>query len=165
MTNQYFNYEFKQANSTKEIAMVRDNMALQDLRYPKFQEWKEKAWYQLLDGDKTAYMGLSDGILVAQLIIQPHRELDRVREFKNFRVHPAFRDMYFGKLLEKQGEQGLGIDYDMIICDARAKETGTIRFMKSCGFEEVATLPLYEDSELEVILTKTAQNKSFINQI
>lgn len=152
----HFDYAFRTADNTRDIVMLRDFLAKQNLGYTRYDEWIQRCENDLFSGYKTAIMAFSDSRLVGDLIFQPHKELKRVRELKNMRVLPELQGNYFARFMLKQAEKGLGIDFDLLMCDVRARETAIRKFMISAGYRETALISLYDNNAEDVVMLKVA---------
>ena len=54
----------------------------------------------------------------------------------------------------RQVEVEYGGKCDAFVCDVRAEQTGTKRFLESCGYIEVMAIPLYDNNSLDVVMIK-----------
>lgn len=151
-----FDYSFRTAEDLRDVRRLIDFLANQDLGYPRYDEWVQKAEAELFSGWKTGIMALNGGVVVGDLVFQQHKQLSRVREIKNLRVDPRVSDRYFARFMLKQAEVGLGRDFDLVMVDARKDQSGVRRFFRQSGYSEVAVLNLYDNSSLDVVLTKEA---------
>lgn len=151
-----FNFSFRTAEETRDLKKIIDFLAKQDLGYPGYDEWVQRAEAELRMGWKTGILALSEGRVVGDLIYQAHKTMPRVRELKNLRVHPEVRDRYFARFMLRQAELGLGTEFDLILCDARETQVEPIRFLASCGYRQIAKLNLYDEHSLDVVMAKAA---------
>lgn len=149
-----FDFAFRSVASTREIKATLDFLARQDLKYPKYDEWVQRVEAELFSGQKRAALAYSCGVLVGDVIWQPHKQLPRVREIKNLRVSPKARGRYLAQFLLRQAECEDRQDYDALIGDVRENQPSVIRFMQSMGYQAVAKLNLYEENQREVVLFK-----------
>jgi ribosomal protein S18 acetylase RimI-like enzyme len=154
----HFDYSFRTAESARDRDLLFSYVAGQDLNYPGYHDWTHRAYFEIEIGYKTGIIALSNRVVVGDAIFQPHKTQKRVRELKNMRTHPDLRRRGFARFMLRQVEQGLGKDFDMILCDVPETETATIEFMESCGYRRVAKLNLYSDERREVVMVKTAVN-------
>lgn len=148
-----FDYTFRTAENTRDIRRGFDFLAKQDLGYPRYNEWLQRIEPEFFSGWKILIMALSESVVVGDLVVQPHKKLERVREIKNLRTHHEFRDRYFARFMLRQAERGLGKDFDLIMADAREDQIGVRRFFRQAGYREVAVVNLY-DSIPDVVLVK-----------
>lgn len=152
------NIAIASADSIKEVNLAVDFLSKQPLTYPKYQEWVGRTEAELFKGYKHALLAFLDGHLVADLVWQPHKQVSRLMEIKNLRVHEKVRQRDFGRFLLKQVETVPG--YAGIICDVRAAETGIRDFMVRCGYSIAAQLPLYDSDQADLVMVKTLNANS-----
>jgi len=150
-----FNFNFRTVDGNKDLELLVDFMIKQHLKYPHYDDWVQRAEHEIRQGRKTAILAYSDGILAGDLIYQPHKQLPRVRELKNLRIHPALRRRYFAHFMLKQAEAENRQDYDAIICDARSDQKEMINLMSLMGYSPVISVPLYEGNVNDVVMIKT----------
>ena len=154
----YINYSFR-SFERKDTDRVRKFILSQNLGYPKYDTWGNKAVGQVVSGEKQAILAYSDGYLVGDVIFQEHRQLDRFIEIKNMRVHPDLRMRDFGRFMEKQVERyAVSLGYNALICDIREDKPEIVCFFVGIGFIPVATLSLYEEDKKDVTLVKFLRN-------
>ena len=154
-----FNYTFRTAESSKDIRALRDFIANQNLDYPRYDEWVQRAEHELIIGYKTGIMALSESRIVGNLIFQEDKKLAKVREIKNMRCLEGFRNKYFARFMLRQAETGLGKEFDIILGDIRAEQIEIINFMVSCGYKTIAKVSRYDSDHRDVILAKFARNE------
>jgi len=152
----HLNFQFKTPESSSDIRNLIDFLALQPLTYPDYAKWVQKAEAELFAEQKQAIMALSDNRLVGDIVFQQHKQLPRVRELRNLRVHPVLRGRYFGSFLLKQAEQGLGKDFDLIMCDARSDQHNMTALLLRSGYTPITTVNLYDNTYQDTIFTKAA---------
>jgi len=150
-----FSFRFQSLESSAQLKRLRDFLSWQDLGYPKYKEWVDKAENELKTGYKSAILGSSEGKLVADLIYQPHKNIPSLMEIKNLRVHPSFEMRYFAKFMLKQVEVDSKQNYNGLIVDTRADRLDFIKFISSCGFKRLVTLPLYGDAKQDIVFVKS----------
>lgn len=150
-----FNFNFRTIESMDDLRRGIDFLSKQDLSYPNYNLWVEKAEAELVSGVKTGILAFSEGIVVGDLIYQAHKEFPRVRELKNLRVHPNLRDRYFANFMLKQAEMDLGVDFDSLMIDARENNFQMINFLESAGYNKFEFVNLYENNLRDVVLTKS----------
>lgn len=126
----------------------------QDLGYPNYDEWIQRAEAEVESGWKTAVLAFYEGHLIGDLISQPHKEIPGFLELKNMRVHPDFRGRYFAKFMLRQAELDFGAGKDAIICDVPADQPNIIEFMQTCGYSPILITPLYSASRKDIIMLK-----------
>ncbi len=77
----------------------------QDFGYPVYESWVDKAISEFEIGWKDVMLGFYDGLLVADLISQPHKIFPSILyEIKNGRVLEEFQRGYFLSLMLRQSE-------------------------------------------------------------
>lgn len=149
-----FDFRFRDVGSRSDLGRLVDFLASQSLDYPGYDDWVQRAEAEIYAGYKRAILAFSSGHLVGDLVFQQHKEMARVMELKNMRVHPAVRSRYFARFMIRQAETE-GRDWsDAVICDVRTSQTATIRLMGSLGYAQVAAVPLYRKDEPEVVMAK-----------
>lgn len=149
-----FNFSFRFAEDTKDILNLERFLLKQELNYPNYGDWVFRAKQELLSGYKKSILAFSDGFLVGNLIYQPHKDLPRVRELKNLRVHPKLRERYFGAFMLKQAEKENQNEYDAIICDTRTDRIQIVNLLKNFGYETLLKIPLYDSNIEDMIMIK-----------
>lgn len=149
-----FDFHFRSLQDEKEAKDLLTLLRLQSLEYPRYQDWVTRTGEQVLDGDKNVILFYSGSILVGDLIYQPHKYFERVREVKNCRVHPSLRGRGGGAFMFKQVEEIDKDSYDAIILDVRSNQPGLISTVKSLGYEELTRVTLYEKEAEEVVMVK-----------
>lgn len=149
-----FDFRFSSLQDTRQLKQTINFLARQDLGYPNYDRWVQRTEYELDKGYKEAILAFSEDRVVGDLVYQPHKEIQRVLELKNLRIHPDLRMRDFGRFMLKQVEVENSGKYNTIICDCRANQTEVVKFLKSCNYFAVTTIPLYEKDRPEVVLTK-----------
>ena len=99
-----FYFEFKQADSERDIVRAVNFISKLHFGYPNYDDWVQKAEAELFQGYKKAILALSDKKIVGDLIYQPHKNIQGVLEIKNLRVHEKLRKRDFGHFMLKQPE-------------------------------------------------------------
>ncbi|MBD3259814.1 hypothetical protein GF371_04270 [Candidatus Woesearchaeota archaeon] len=155
-----FDFRFRLADSTNDISLLIDFLSLQDLGYPKYQDWVQRAEQELYGGQKTGILAFSNNRLVGDLVFQPHKELPRTRELKNIRVHPKLRGRYFANFMLRQAEIEGRDDYDLILCDARTDQHAMINLLRISGYVPIATVQLYDGNAEDVVMAKSFEETS-----
>ncbi|MBI2449000.1 GNAT family N-acetyltransferase [Candidatus Pacearchaeota archaeon] len=159
-----FDFNFHGIEDRTDLKELIDFLAYQDLGYPRYQEWVQRTEHELDSGYKKAILAFSERYLVADLIYQQHKEAACFLELKNLRIHPAFRLRGFGRFMLRQVEVEHAEQYEAIICDARANQSDTIKFLESCGYSPLITCPLYDQNTPEIVMIKSLNKdkKQFI---
>lgn len=160
-----FDYSFHSVQSSREIKTVVDFIAAQDLNYPGYKEWVQRAEAELFSGNKSAALAYSNGVLVGNVIWQPHKRLNRVGEIKNLRILPEARGRGLARFLLKQveceGVQGV----DAIVSDARASQRDVIDFFVENGYSILGDKSLYELDKKEVVVVKRIGNLDISDEV
>jgi len=149
-----FNFQFRFAEDEKEIKKLSEFLLLQPFNYAGYGSWVERARHELLSGYKSAILAFSEGVLVGDLVFQPHKQFQRVRELKNMRIHPLLRGRYFGSFMIKQAELEKRDEYDAIICDIRSDRNDVIAMLRGLGYKELLRAPIYEGQTEDVVMVK-----------
>ncbi len=150
-----FDYLFRSVESSRDIRTTIDFLARQDLKYPQYSEWVQKAEDELFSGIKRAALAYSNGVLVGDIVWQQHKQLSRVRELKNLRVSPKARGRYLAQFLLRQAECENKRECDAFIADARETQTDLIRLMQAMGYSALGKLNLYEEDRRDIVLFKS----------
>ena len=151
-----FYYSFTTLEDMNQLKLLIDFMASQDINYPRYNEWLQRAESQLEKGEKEAILAFSKGKLVADLVTQTCKDsgLGSLREIKNARVHPLLIDRYFMTFMLKQLYKGCENFCDGMIVDVRASQLETLRYFVKEGFIPIAKTTLYEKNMEEITLFK-----------
>ncbi len=157
-----FYFTFTTLQDIKQLRILVDFMASQDLDYPHYDAWLQRAENQFEREEKSAILGFSERKLVGDLVHQVCKDsgLGNLREIKNARVHPELRDRYFMSFMLRQLYVECKNDYDGLIVDVRANQTNTYDFFISQGFIPIMKIPLYETSMNEIVLFKPLKEES-----
>jgi len=155
------NYEFYTPATSRDLRAGIDFLAAQDLSYPDYRQvWVPKVEHECISGWKTIILARTHGVVIGDVVFQQHKGLARVREIKNLRIYPDFRDRFFAAFLLKQAEKEKPEDYDAIVADVRENQPEIVRFMLRQGYRVIAVQSLYEKDRQEVILAK-AKNRDY----
>lgn len=149
-----FNFHFCSIEESGDIGKLVDFLQTQDLGYPHYDHWVQRTEAELQSGYKQAVLGFSNGHLIGDIVFQPHKQLPRVREIKNIRVHPAVRGRYVAAFMLRQAEVEAKQEYDALLVDARTDQQDIIRLLRGMGFVPIAETPLYDPSVPDIILIK-----------
>lgn len=153
-----FDYRFRFLEDEKEIKELRGFLLSQTLNYPNYGDWVERAINEIDLGYKKTILAFNDDTIIGDLIFQPHKNLPKVIELKNMRIHPEFKRRYFGYFMLRQAEVE-SKNYKMIICDTRSDRIDVLNLLKLCGYKEVSRIPLYDSNAEDVIMSKTLNKK------
>lgn len=150
-----FDYRFRCVEDAKDRNRLAKFLEAQNLSYPNYNDWVERAIVDLDRGYKSSIIALSNEVLVGDCVFQQHKQFPRIREVKNMRVHLNLRGRYFGVFMLKQAEAENYGEYDAIIADVRSNQPEIIEMARFCGYTELARIPLYESHLEEVVMIKT----------
>ena len=153
-----FAFTFRTLEDVKDIPKLIDFLRKQDLGYPNYQDWVQRTEHEINIGYKIPILAFSEGTLVGDLIYQAHKELPRVRELKNLRIHPRLRGRAFAHFLLKQAEVESSHEYDAILCDVRATQNEMLNLLKLFRYRPIFNLPLYDQNNLDVVLLKSSSH-------
>ncbi|MEK6945218.1 MAG: hypothetical protein AABW63_00295 [Nanoarchaeota archaeon] len=145
-------FQFRSIQDENDVARLERFLLSQSLNYPSYEGWVRKAVGEILAGYKQGIIAFSGGYLVGDLIFQPHKELPRMLELKNMRIHPKVQRRYFGSFMLKQAEAEK--EYDGIICDARVSQIHVVNLLKLLDYREVFRGPLYDENEEDIVFVK-----------
>lgn len=155
-----FNFQFRSIESMSDVHRLIDFLSKQSLGYPNYDDWIQRAEPEVESGYKQAVLAFSDNYLVGDSIYQPHKELSRVREVKNFRIHPKLRRRAFGYFILKQVEELNKEEFDAIIVDARTDNQESINFLTFCRYVPIAKVPLYDRNSPDVVMVKCFNDRT-----
>lgn len=170
-----FDFSFRQIDTRKDLKILVDFLMKQALGYPNYENWVQRSEYELDIGYKHAILAFSNGHLVGNLVYQPHKELPRIIEYKNLRVHPEVRNRSFARFMLKQPEAEYRGQCDAVLADTRTDLPEMIAILRSEGYVPLVRSPLYdpnvEDLTMIKCLNKTSEyrtldiSKRFIQNI
>ena len=132
----------------------------QDLGYPGYEDWVQRSEHEVEKGYKTPILAFSDGQLVGDVIYQPHKQLPRLREIKNIRVHPELRGRAFAHFMLRQAEVEARDQYDALIADARSDQKEVIALLLHEGYLPLGQRALYDTNAVDVIMIKTLDQRT-----
>lgn len=155
-----FNFSFRQVDSRKDISLLVEFILKQALGYPGYEGWVERTGYEIGSGYKHAILAFSDNRLVADTIYQPHKQLPRIMEVKNLRVHPEVEGRYFAKFMLRQAERENKGKYDALLVDVRTDRPEIVRFLRSEGYQPLIKSPLYDTNAEDLTMVKCLNKKS-----
>lgn len=154
MMPQKIPHEITLITDAEEIKRLYDFIRAQPFDYPGYLEWVEKCRRELELGSKRALVARSQGVIVANLIFQAHKQEPHVIEIKNVRVDPHYQRRGLFTQLERQLEVRVTQEgYRRIIGDTHATNIPFIAASQKLGFRKVAEESLY-NAVLETILVK-----------
>lgn len=152
-----FDFTFRTVETRRDLTKLLEFIRKQDLSYPGYQDWVARTEAEIEMGWKTGVIALSNGLVVGDIIWQPHKELNRIREIKNMRVHPLVRDRYFARFLMKQAEAESRDNYDVLMCDLREDHPEKIPLMNmlvSMGYAKIYAANLYDQNVWDIVMIK-----------
>ena len=155
-----FNFSFRTPDSTQDLKQLIDFLMKQDLGYPQYEDWVQRAEQEIDQGYKIAILAFNEGKIVGDVIYQPHKQLPRVREIKNIRIHPQLRGRSFAHFMLKQAEVEQKEQYDALMVDARADQKDVIALLMRNGYVPLGQKTLYDPNAVEVIMIKTLDKRS-----
>jgi len=149
-----FNFTFRHVGDRNDLVLLVDFLMKQRLGYPNYEDWVQKAEGEIEGNYKTAILAFSGGNLVGDLIYQPHKDISRIRELKNMRIHPQVKGRYFSLFMLRQAEVENREDYDSIICDLHANQRPIFNVLRLMGYSPLTTAPLYDLNVPDTIMIK-----------
>ena len=127
------------------------------MSYPSYDDWVCKVRQEIESGWKKSILAFSDGVLVGDLVFQPHKDFPKeFLELKNLRIHPEVCERYFGVFMLKQAEAEARGRYQGIICDVRSNQHSMINLLEFMGYKELCRAPLYDANVEDVVFFKLA---------
>ena len=127
-------------------------IASQNLGYPNYDAWIEKARSELSFGIKHGIAAYSNGVFVGDVIFQRHKQIAGILEMKNIRIDERLWGRNFASFMLRQAESEL--PNAAIIVDARANQTDMISFLTKQGYNPVVQIPLYDPNNQDVVMVK-----------
>lgn len=138
-----FEFTFRELGDAGDLDKLTCFLIKQDLGYPGYRRWVERAKAEIEAEYKTAGLAFSSGTLVGDILWQPHKQFPKVRELKNLRVHPSVSHRCVAKFLLRQAEVTNPGERYAIICDASAERIDVHRLLMSEGYDVLAEQDLY----------------------
>jgi len=155
-----FNVNFRTVEDNKDRKKLIDSIYLQSLGYPKYNDWVMRTEFEMEIGYKKAIIAESDGKILANVIYQPHKEMEKVREIKNMRVDPSVRFRYFASFTMKNVESINPQEFDALMCDIKSDRRDVFDFLLRMGYFSIGNKPLYDDHSLDTIMIKTKNKRT-----
>jgi len=157
-----FDFRFRGVESATDITRLVDFLGKQPLNYRGYGDWLQRAEAELFAEYKQAVLAFNGRVLVGDVVYQAHKQIPRVLEIKNIRVHPDMRRRDFGHFMLKQveAEAKSSGQYEAVVVDARASQHEVITFLMFSGFKELGKRCLYEENEQDVVMAKPVNEKS-----
>ncbi len=154
-----FDFHFTTLRDSHELGDLIAFMHRQDLGYPRYHEWVDRARTELAAGYKGSILAYSGGRLAGNLVFQPHKTVTSLLEIKNLRIHDQYRGRDFARFMVRQLEVEAQGNYDALIGDVREERHQLLVFMQSLGFIPIHTISLYEEEKREVVIVKFLRRK------
>jgi len=129
----------------------------QQLNYPNYLKWVDKAMTEFEDGYKQAILAFYEKVIVGNLLFQQHKENVNLLELKNMRIHPKVQRRYFGQFMIRQVEAENRGGFSGIICDIHSNRKDLFWMLLACGYKPLCDAPLYEPNILETIMFKSLE--------
>lgn len=149
-------FTFRGISDIRELNRLKGFLLAQSLNYVDYGDWVERCIGEIDIGYKDSILAFSDGVLVGDLIFQPHKSLPRTLELKNLRIHSDIRRRDFGHFMLKQFEVEARNSgrYDLLIGDIRENQESVRRLFVFSGYRELQTVSLYDPNHLDVVVVK-----------
>ena len=115
-----------------EIRELYEFIKQKPLDYSDYLVWVEKCYRELQSGYKKGFVSRLDGKIIADFVVQPHKQNSNCLEIKNARVTDGFegRGIFSGlyRTVENYAREN---KFKRIVCDAHAANDAIIsRFLK-----------------------------------
>ena len=150
-----FDFNFRFVEERKDIRELEKHLLQQPMNYHHYEDWVNGCVEDLESGYKNSILAFSEGLLVGNLIFQPHKQFSSIMEFKNMRVHEKLQGRYFGSFMVKQAEaEAHKKGYGAIIGDTRSDNFPIMNMLKILGYEELLRIPLYDHNVEDVVMVK-----------
>jgi hypothetical protein len=150
-----FDFAFRSLSDRKDLTTLTNFLAKQNLGYPNYEDWVQKCEHELDLGTKTPIVAYSNGHIAGNLIYQAHKQLPRIKEIKNLRIHPLVRRRNFAQFMLRQMELDQEENYDAIMVDARASQQDIITLFLIAGYTPLLKRTLYDNHHQDIIMVKT----------
>src|SRR3989344_5149832 len=151
-------FEFRMVESLQDFHRTGEYLHGQDLGYPRYHGWVDKTIHDIASGKKRAIIGLSNGIIVGNIVYRMNGDVPGLVDVRNMRIHTALRNRYFAKFMHKQVEiEAKNAGQYGLICDVREDRPDLARFMiGSLGYSQLFNQPinLYEEGKRDIVLVK-----------
>ena len=149
-----FDFQFRFAEDRQEVDRLARFLLLQPFNYQGYEDWVQKTREELFSGYKRCILAFSDGVLVGDLVYQPHKQFPRVREVKNMGIDPRLHGRYFGAFMLRQAERENPGDFYAMICDARSDRRDVIGILRMMGYQELLRVPLYDKGVEDLVFIR-----------
>ena len=150
-------FQFRTIQDREDLVRLIGFIREQSQGYSNYQDWVSRTEAEIDMGYKTGIIALNCNHVVGDIIWQPHKELPRIREIKNMRVHPSVRGRYFARFFMKQAEAENPGDYDELMLDLREDHPDKIplmRMLTSMGYEKIFAASLYDSNVKDIVMVK-----------
>lgn len=150
-----FDFRFRYVEDVKDRDNLIDFLRLQSLGYPLYNSWVDRVVAELESGWKSAVLAYSNGVVVGDLVFQPHKQFPKsLLEWKNARVISELRGRGFASFMERQLEVIAGSGgFSAVICDTR-RDPEIERMLVSRRYQKLLEVSLYDKNEVDVIYVK-----------
>ena len=138
-----FNFNFKTVDSEKEIKKLVDFIRRFPLNYSNYNDWTEKVFYQLMNGEKQAIISLSEKDLVGDIVSQNIG--GGILEIKNLRTCEFLQQRGFAHFMLNQLELEAMKNYIGIFVDTRVDNFVVRNLFKKRGYFEIDKENLYDN--------------------
>lgn len=147
-----FDFSFRSLADRRELRQLVDFITGQDLGYPGYDSWVQRAESELDEGYKKAILAFSGRNLVGDAVYQEHKNVKGIVELKNLRVHPELRKRYFARFMVEQ-VVAENQNAEAILCDTRTDKT-TLDFLSACKFVPLLCIPLYNKDVPDITMIR-----------
>jgi len=139
-----FDFGFKTIDSEKEIKTAINFIRDFPLGYEGYMDWTEKVYCQLMNGEKSGIVAMSEGKIIGDLIYQ---NLDKgILELKNLRVHSSLGRRGFSNFMMNQLEiESLISGKEGILLDTREDNMPIRNLLEFRGYDIISKEKLYDD--------------------
>lgn len=148
-------FTIRQVVDSKDLRLLREFLHLHDFNYPFYHDWVDGVCIPEIERRyKTAIVVLYGGLIVGDLVWQPHKELPRTVEGKNLRIDSRVSGRGLAYFLFKQCEAENRNDFDSILVDIPNDQKDIKLFLLRYGFNTLYQAPIYSDNRMETIMAK-----------
>lgn len=149
-----FSYRFHELEDTSQLRQLVAFMAAQDLRYPRYDEWVQRAETELDEGTKRAIIA-TDGKIIGNAVWQTHKVNASLLELKNLRIDSRLRGRGFARFMLRQVTiAGRKQGYAGIMCDLREDHPGVTGLLQQEGYIRLIERSLYDPHVPDVVMFK-----------
>ena len=155
-----FDFTFRTVETREDLSRLLEFIRSQNLNYPRYQDWVSRTESEIEGAYKTGVLAISNGFVVGDLIWQPHKELPKVREIKNLRIHPLVGRRYFASFLLRQAENEPGAFHELMV-DFREDhpEMSLLeRMFILTGYDRICTVNLYDPNVRDIVMIKKVRD-------